>query len=248
MTLHIGTKLVHLTPMTRKEYNDYRKWELPEDENGADEGYLVEYTDGGKPNHPDHEGYISWSPKEQADRAHRPTDGMSFGLAIEAAKKGFKICRKGWNGKGMWVIYNPGSKGETHAMFEGSVYKNHGVDNCEILPHFDMWTVNATGCRAMLPGWVASQTDIDADDWMIFQEQSESCYISRMKTELEELMARASKLNEQIGSKGFEEYGVVYRCLTKQQFEVMEQYINHLKQRHIMECLADAEKGVQAEQ
>ena len=34
--------------------------------------------------------------------------GMNFGLAIEAAKKGAKITRRGWNGKGMWVVYRTG--------------------------------------------------------------------------------------------------------------------------------------------
>jgi hypothetical protein len=34
--------------------------------------------------------------------------GLTFGLAIEAAKKGHKIARKGWNGKGLYVIYRTG--------------------------------------------------------------------------------------------------------------------------------------------
>lgn len=37
------------------------------------------------------------------ERANRETDGMSFGLAIEAAKKGMKIARRGWNGKNQYV-------------------------------------------------------------------------------------------------------------------------------------------------
>ena len=90
---------------------------------------------------------------------------FDFGKAIAKAKAGSKVARAGWNGKGMWVIYNPGSKGQTHPMFDGSVYKMHGVDECEILPHFDMYTVNAEGRRAMLPGWLASQSDMDAEDW-----------------------------------------------------------------------------------
>ncbi|QZI87795.1 hypothetical protein PODOV050v2_p0033 [Vibrio phage 66E30.1] len=169
MGIYIGVKLVKAIAMNRLEYNQYRGWQLPEDENGLDEGYLVEYLDGGESNHPDHEGYISWSPKQVFDNAYRPTSGMNFGLAIEAMKMGQKVARAGWNGKGMWCIYNPGSKGETHAMFEGSVYKNHGVDECEILPHFDMYTVNASGRRAMLPGWLASQSDMDADDWLVVE-------------------------------------------------------------------------------
>jgi len=53
--------------MTRLHYNNYRNWKLPEDEDGSDEGYLVEYLDGSKPNHHAHKGYISWSPKKQFD-------------------------------------------------------------------------------------------------------------------------------------------------------------------------------------
>lgn len=66
----VGTKLVKSKAMSRLEYVSYRGWELPTDENGADDGYLVEYLDGGKPNHPDHAGYISWSPKEQHENAY----------------------------------------------------------------------------------------------------------------------------------------------------------------------------------
>ena len=86
--------------MTRAAYNDYRAWDLPANENGDDEGYLVEYTDGGKPNDARHDGYISWSPKEQFDNAYRSTEGgMTFGLALEALKKGMSVARHGWNGK-----------------------------------------------------------------------------------------------------------------------------------------------------
>ena len=35
-------KVVKATPMNRLEYNNYRGWVLPENENGSDEGYLVE--------------------------------------------------------------------------------------------------------------------------------------------------------------------------------------------------------------
>lgn len=71
MTQHyIGTKTVKAVAMSRAAYNEYRGWELPKDENGEDEGYLVEYTDGGQSNHPNHAGYISWSPKAQFEAAY----------------------------------------------------------------------------------------------------------------------------------------------------------------------------------
>ena len=66
-----GTKRVHARPMTRGEYNAYRGWEVPADENPADDGYLVEYLDGGKSNHPNHAGYISWSPTDVFERSYK---------------------------------------------------------------------------------------------------------------------------------------------------------------------------------
>lgn len=74
MMNYIGVKAIKAKPMTLQAYNDYRGWELPEDEDGADHGYLVEYLDGGQTNHPDHEGYISWSPRGVFERAYRKTD------------------------------------------------------------------------------------------------------------------------------------------------------------------------------
>ena len=57
-------KVVKATAMNRLTYNNYRGWDLPENENGSDDGYLVEYIDSPNRNHENHEGYISWSPKE----------------------------------------------------------------------------------------------------------------------------------------------------------------------------------------
>ena len=68
--LYEGTKRLHATPMNRGDYNAYRGWQVPADENPADEGYLVEYVDGGKPNDSRHAGYISWSPKDVFERTY----------------------------------------------------------------------------------------------------------------------------------------------------------------------------------
>ena len=57
MTLYIGTKVIGASPMTLGDYNTYRGWDIPVDEDPSTPGYLVEYTDGGKPNHPEHDGY-----------------------------------------------------------------------------------------------------------------------------------------------------------------------------------------------
>lgn len=165
MNRHIGTKLIDATFMTRAAYNEYRGWTLPANENGDDAGFLVEYVDGGAGNDSRHVGYISWSPAEVFARAYRPTTGMSFGLAIEALKTGGRVARAGWNGKGMWIILVSGTPGVQ--MRDGTPYHAAGIEVSDILPHIDMWTVNADGRRAMLPGWVASQTDMLADDWQL---------------------------------------------------------------------------------
>lgn len=64
MKKYIGTKLIEAEPMTRGEYNEYRGWTTPADENPADEGYLVRYSDS----------YVSWSPKEVFDKAYLVVD------------------------------------------------------------------------------------------------------------------------------------------------------------------------------
>jgi hypothetical protein len=160
-----GTKRVAAKPMTRAEYNIFRGWTLPADENGDDEGYLVEYLDGGKPNVEGFAGYVSWSPKEQFDRAYRPVNALNFGHALEALKAGHRVTRAGWNGKGMWLVLVPGT--DAVQTRPGTPYHNAGIEVTDILPHIDMWTVNAEGRRAMLPGWLASQTDMLAEDWVI---------------------------------------------------------------------------------
>ena len=56
-------KVVKATPMTRGEYIKLRGWQIPPEVDPNDEGYLVMYKPDGNPNHPEFEGYISWSPK-----------------------------------------------------------------------------------------------------------------------------------------------------------------------------------------
>lgn len=173
MKQHIGVKLINAKPMTRQEYNDFRGWQLPADENGADEGFLVEYLDGGKGNTDLYAGYVSWSPAEVFNRAYRPTDGLTFGLAIEALKAGHKVARRGWNGKGMWLSLS--CDGERKIPAE-NFWSPHNAqfarDNggtAIVLPSITMKTTNAQGRVAILMGWLASQTDMLSEDWEIVE-------------------------------------------------------------------------------
>ena len=117
----IGTKVVKARSMSRLEYNQYRGWELPEDEDGNDTGYLVEYLDGGKPNHAGHKGYISWSPEDIFNRSYKDVDsGVSFGDITMMAKNGHKVARKGWNGSGMFAYIVPAAEYKAQTtMIEG---------------------------------------------------------------------------------------------------------------------------------
>lgn len=77
---YVGTKVVHATPLNRREYTRLRAWDLPADENGDDEGYLIEYADGGQPNVSGFAGYVSWSPKDVFDASYQDLTGSSFKL------------------------------------------------------------------------------------------------------------------------------------------------------------------------
>lgn len=98
---------------------------------------------------------------------------MNFGEALEALKRGERVARAGWNGKGMWIALNYGSAdfGDAPApdMIDGlrSFLFNGGArDTVTRLPHIMMRTASG----ATLTGWLASQTDMLADDWMIISD------------------------------------------------------------------------------
>lgn len=156
MQKYIGTKIILATAMTLGAYNEKRGWPMPPDEDPAAPGYLVEYTDGGKPNHPDHKGYISWSPKEQFEGAYRSSPGLTFGHAIEALKRGCRVCRVGWNGKGMYLEHYP-SNGWARLFGNTTDIAN--------APFIGMKTAD----NKLVP-WLASQTDMLAEDWTILDE------------------------------------------------------------------------------
>jgi len=86
---------------------------------------------------------------------------LNFGQALEALKRGEKVARVGWNGKGMWLVLQKGypdgipinrNTAEATGLPEGTV--------CKFLPYIMMKT--ATG--EFVP-WLASQTDVLAEDW-----------------------------------------------------------------------------------
>lgn len=158
--MFIGVKTVRAKPMSRLEYNQLRGWTLPSNENGDDTGYLVEYTDGGKPNLDGYSGYVSWSPSDVFEKSYRKTSGLTFGLAIEAIKQGHKASRAGWNGKGMFVYYVPANCYPAQT----GVAKNHFGENGFVPynPYIAIKNVDET-----VSTWVPSINDVLAEDWLI---------------------------------------------------------------------------------
>ena len=145
MKRYIGTKIIKAEPMTRGDYNKYRGWQIPVDEEPTEKGYLVKYSDG----------YASLTPLKQFEEAYRRCDNMPFGLAIEALKKGKKVARKGWNGKGMYLFLADGQD-LTSCFSSGDFQCASSV--C-------MKTAQNNICV----GWLASQADMLADDWMFVE-------------------------------------------------------------------------------
>lgn len=86
---------------------------------------------------------------------------MDFSSALISVRLGKRIARAGWNGKGMYVVFQAGypqgipinaNTAEATGLAEGTV--------CRFRPYLMMWTADET----FVP-WVASQTDILAMDW-----------------------------------------------------------------------------------
>jgi len=162
MQRFIGTKEINAIPMNRLDYNEFRGWVLPADENGADEGYLVEYVDGGAANMKEYEGYVSWLHKDVFDRAYTNKNAMSFGDAIHFLKNGERVARKGWNGKGMFIYYVAANSCPADNNKKGTMI---GVFKDDLVPYqayIAMKTVDDT----VVP-FLASQTDVLAEDWGI---------------------------------------------------------------------------------
>lgn len=106
-----------------------------------DEGYKVVYPDG----------YESWSPKAVFEDAYQPLDAMSFGHAIVMLKTGKRVARAGWNGKGLWLeLQVPDQHSKMTLPY---IFMSYPTD-----------ALNTPGARVP---WLASQTDMLADDWTV---------------------------------------------------------------------------------
>lgn len=103
---------------------------------------------------------------------------MNFGGAIEHIKKGGRAARSGWNGKGMFIYLNKGAIDGEPLGLSNPIPENHGstIDGVSL----SLFEVHDKGTSTRLPnlnmnaasgntvtGWLASQTDILAEDWVV---------------------------------------------------------------------------------
>lgn len=144
--------------MTHDAYSTKRVTVWAETRDGV-AGWAIKYQDG----------YQSFCPDHVFKRDYQPIDAMSFGHAIHALKAGHRVARAGWNGKGMWLALTPGSEIPASAARSGAVKakvdNERGINTVQILPHIDMRAADGT----IVVGWLASQTDMLADDWTVLE-------------------------------------------------------------------------------
>lgn len=133
----IGTKIVNAEPAQKHLCT------TDDCEEGI-EGYKVVYPDG----------YESWSPKEVFEKAYKQSGNLSFGDAIHYLKLRHKVARKGWNGKGIFLELQVPDKHSK--MTSPYIY----IDTT------GLQTDNPNAPKSLVP-WLASQTDMLADDWCI---------------------------------------------------------------------------------
>ena len=151
MKQYIGTKIIQAEPAYRVDGEVFVKANIVPCGVHTEDGYKVVYPDG----------YESWSPKDVFEAAYRETSGMNFGLAIEAAKIGKKIARAGWNGKGMFLYHVPAA---AYPPYTDVAKEAFGGSDVPYGAYIAIKTVQGN----VVP-WLASQTDMLADDWMIVE-------------------------------------------------------------------------------
>lgn len=165
MKAFIGSKIVQAEPQERDNKP----------------GYLVRYADG----------YVSWSPKAVFDEAYREIGILEaaivprsqaeapaveeadactftatacgpFGFALNMLRHGCKVARDGWNGKGMFLYLVPSSEFVVNRPPLLGIYPEG--TKVHYRAHIDMVTADGS----CVP-WLASQTDLLAEDWYIVE-------------------------------------------------------------------------------
>lgn len=113
-------------------------------------GYYVVYEDG----------YRSFSPAEPFEDGYSRFRGNDFGFALKMLRDGKRVGRMGWNGKGMFLLLIEPYSNNQYTLTESSQIVG------TLLPYIAMKTAD----NGLVP-WLASQTDMLANDWVVFADE-----------------------------------------------------------------------------
>ena len=83
---------------------------------------------------------------------------MNFGQALDQLKMGDKVARKGWNGKGIFI--------ELQVPDENSKMTSPYI----FIDTTGLQTDNEAAPKSLVP-WLASQTDMLAEDWEVVYDE-----------------------------------------------------------------------------
>lgn len=152
MDMYIGSRVVKAKRMTRLEYNQLRKWDLPEDEDGSDEGFLIEHgQDIGK----QVVTHVGWLPEDLFRAEFRSTCcGLPFSDALKLIMQGHPVSRAAWG---------PATK-MTFIFLASAEAIKANLDQPEEVPLLAKW--NGEGDTEL--GWIPKSEDIFTRDWVVF--------------------------------------------------------------------------------
>lgn len=100
--------------------------------------------------------FIPW--QESGDACG--TECMNFSIALNALKRGMKIARKGWNGKGMFLYYVSADR------YPVKMEAAKEIADADGMVEYGAYIAMKTAQGNVVP-WLASQTDLLSDDWVI---------------------------------------------------------------------------------
>ena len=137
--------------MTMKRYVGTKIIHAEPADRAGTPGYFVQYEDG----------YTSWSLKAVFESAYQEAEELTFGMAVAAMRIGKRVARKGWNGEGMFLYLVK--------AFERQACND--VERAFFVGYFgpQLVQINMKTVDGYVVAWLANQTDILSDDWIILE-------------------------------------------------------------------------------
>lgn len=187
----IGTKIIRAVELSLHDYLTQVKGQAAPDQDDQ-AGYAVTYPDG----------YVSWSPFKAFDEAYRQIlEGcMSFGLAIEAIKKGLMVAHIGWENTFLFLL--PAGEIPVAAIHDPAlkkvIQKEIDSETFDALPSIRMWTAD----KKMLTGWAPSQPEMLSDQYYIVGDINSPLNAEKVESDKPDEVERYDHRGESMVGKG----------------------------------------------